>query len=94
MKATYTVPLVTESPRVRIEYMETRFMGQPCKEYLKTTPPVENPGTVSGIQALMLARHVGLNHIKAVLPVASRADIERPSPAQHKVAQYMRLSNT
>ena len=91
MKATFTVP---DSQRIRIEYMETRFMGNPCKPYRKTTEPVDNPGSTAGIQSLMLARHIGIGHIVAVVPVAPRADFERPSPVQHKVAQYMRLSNT
>jgi hypothetical protein len=90
MKTNFTVPLVTESSRVRVEYMETLFMGQPCKPYLRTTPPVDNPGTTTGIQALMLARHVGLGHIVAVVPVAPPKEISRPSPAEHKVVQYMR----
>lgn len=90
MKATFTVP---DSNRVRIEYMETRFLGKPCAPYLKTTEPVENPGSTTGIQALMLARHIGLGHIVRCLPVAPRPEFDRPSPVEHKVAQYMRLAN-
>ena len=91
MKVNFTVP---DSKKIRIEYMETLFMGAPCKPYLRTTPPVDNPGTPSGIQALMLARKVGIGHIVNVVAVAPPREISRLSPAHRKVDQYLTAANT
>jgi hypothetical protein len=90
MKATFTVP---DSKRIRIEYNETFFQGKPCTPYLKTTEPVDNPGSTAGVQNLMLARHVGLGHIVRCVPVAPRPDFVRPGPAEHKAAQYIQMAN-
>lgn len=91
MKVNFTVP---DSKRVRIEYMETLFMGVPCKPYLRTTPPVDNPGTTAGIQALMLSRKVSIGHIVNVVAVAPPREISRPSPAHRKVDQYITAANS
>lgn len=91
MKATFTVP---ESSRIQIKYMETRFMGQPCTPYAKITAPVENPGSVSAVQMLMLSRGIGVDHVLGCVPVAPRPDFDRPSPVEHKIVQYMRAANT
>jgi hypothetical protein len=73
-------------------YVQTLFQGRPCKPYNTMTEPVDNPGTTAGVQSLMLARHIGLGHIVSCIPVAPRPDWVSPSPAEHKVAQYMRLA--
>jgi len=91
MKATFTVPTTA---RIQIIYTETLFMGNPCKPYNKITAPVDNPGSPTAVQMFMLGKGVGVDHVVGCLPVAPRPDWVSSSPAEHKVAQYMRMANT